>query len=1061
VVVCTRCGKEAPEDARFCPACGAEIAAEPGREVRKTVTLLFADMTGSTALGEKLDPESLRRVMSRYHDAVRVVLERHGGSVEKFVGDAVMAVFGVPVLHEDDALRAVRAADEMREALAALNEELRRQPGVEIAIRTGINTGEVVVGEGETLAVGDAVNVAARLEQVAASDEILLGSETYRLVRDAVDVEEVEPLELKGKSAPVAAYRLLRVEPGAPGHARHLDSPMVGRERELRALLEAFERAVGDRACHLFTVLGAAGVGKSRLVEEFLGSVGDRATVVRGRCLPYGEGITFWPLAEALRQAARLEESDSPAEARAKLAALVEAEEDGELIERRVAELIGLEEATAGVEEGFWGVRKLLESLARRHPVVVVFDDVHWAEPTFLDLVEHVSDWVRDAAILLVCLARPELLEARPAWGGGKLNATSVLLEALSETESDHLIQNLLGRAALAEDVRARIAEAADGNPLFVEEMLAMLIDEGLLRREDGGWAPTADLSTLAVPPTIQVLLAARLDRLEAEEREVIERASVEGKVFHRGSVAELSPESLRPAVPGRLLALVRKELIRPDRAVFAGEDAFRFRHLLIRDAAYEAMPKEARAELHERFAAWLAERVGDRLAEYEEVLGYHLEQACRYRRELSLLDERTDELSRRAADRLAAAGRRANNRGDYHAALNLLLRAESVLPREAAERIALVPDLIWPLRQTGTREIGEAIFSELTDSAGKRGDVLETAYVDVGRVCFDEQFSPREWPALAEREAHRLAPIFEEARDERGLALVWFLRRNAHWWRAEYGEALTASQRMERHARNAGDGALEQLAIHWKFATYVFGPTQADEAARRCVEALEREETDRSTAYGALAALCVLRAMEGRFAEARQLVSSMRALDAELGATPLRAAVIGERLGMIENIAGDYEAAERAGSEQYRVLEEMGSKDILPTCAGFLADHVYAQGKYEEADRLTHISEDLAEEEDLPSQISWRVTRARVLAQRGDPDAERIAREAIALAEKTDDYHWHGNAELALAEVLRLSGRTDEAVAAAERGLALYERKGIVPLVERTRALISELAEA
>ncbi len=677
---CPSCGEENADRARFCQRCATplEEAAPPPGDVRKVVTIVFADVTGSTALGERLDPEALRRVMGRYFDEMAAAIERHGGTVEKFIGDAVMAVFGIPRLHEDDAVRAVRAAIGMREALEALNLDLEREHGEGLAARIGVNTGEVVAGDpsaGQRLVTGDAVNVAARLEQAAAPGEILLGDPTYRLVKDAVEVEPVDALALKGKQQPVPAFRLIAVAADTAGHERHLDSPMVGRAKELSLLEHALERAVTDRTSHLFTLMGPAGVGKSRLVAEFLGGSVSEATVLRGRCLSYGEGITFFPLADVVHQAAGILDSDLPAVARSKLDDVLGDAPDRDRVAGLVAGLFGWADPGA-TEDAFWAVRKLLEHLARDRPLVVVFDDIHWGEPTFLDLIEHLADWTRDAAVLLLCIARPELLEVRPGWGGGKMNATSILLEPLAGDDASQLVDNLLGRADIPQVARDRILEAAEGNPLFVEEMLAMLIDDGLLRFEDGAWRSVEDLANVTVPPTIHLLLAARLDRLDADERAVIERGSVEGKVFHSGAVATLSQETARPNVRSRLLALARKELIRPDRPEFAGEDAFRFRHLLIRDAAYQAMPKEQRADLHERFAGWLAEAARERMAEYEEILGYHLEQAYRYREELGAADEAARGIATRAAEYLFASAVRADERNDLNAAKAFLERS-------------------------------------------------------------------------------------------------------------------------------------------------------------------------------------------------------------------------------------------------------------------------------------------------------------------------------------------------------------------------------------------------
>ena len=693
---CPNCGEQNPDRAKFCLNCATPLTApaEPAGEVRKTVSIVFCDVTGSTAMGEGLDPEPLRNVMTRYFDTMRASIERHGGTVEKFIGDAVMAVFGIPQLHEDDALRAVRAAADMQSDLAGLNRELERDRGVSIRVRIGVNTGEVVSNDaaaGQQLVTGDAVNVAARLEQHAQPGQVLLGDATYRLVRDAVDVEAVEPLELKGKSERVPAWQLRRVLIDTAGHERNLDSPMVGRTKELELFTRGLERARHERTSHLFTLLGSAGVGKSRLVREFLGGADD-ATVLRGRCLSYGEGITYYALAEIVRQAtggARVRRRRSVAG----------------LAHRRRC----LMPRTATASRVSWAAC----SAGRRPPpprtrpgacescssIWLESGRSSWSsttstgrEPLLLDLIEHLADWTRDAELLLVCVARPELLEIRPGWSGGKMNATSILLEPLAGDEAGALLDNLLGDADLPGTARERILAAAEGNPLFVEEMIGMLIDDGLLRFEDGSWRAVDDLADLTVPPTIQLLLAARLDRLDAEERAVIERGAVEGKVFHTGAVTSLAPEGLRAHVRPRLLALARKELIRPDRAEFAGEDAFRFRHLLIRDAAYQAMPKEQRADLHEGFARWLTEVTADHADEYQEILGHHLEQAYRYRSELGPADDRTRALARDAARALHRSAERATIRGDLDGSAHLLER--TIALSTGLERAAAIVDL-------------------------------------------------------------------------------------------------------------------------------------------------------------------------------------------------------------------------------------------------------------------------------------------------------------------------------------------------------------------------------
>jgi class 3 adenylate cyclase/tetratricopeptide (TPR) repeat protein len=1046
VTLCARCGQENPDGFRFCGFCGAPLAeSAPARELRKVVTVVFCDVVGSTPLGERLDPESLRRVMARYFETARGALQRHGGTVEKFIGDAVMAVFGIPQVHEDDALRAVRAACELREVLAGLNADLERDFRVRIEVRTGVNTGEVVTGTAERLATGDAVNVAARLEEAAAPGEILIGEATQRLVRDAVIAERVEGLELKGKGDRLGAWRIVAVTSGAAGVARRLDSPLVGREHERTLLAQAFERAVRERACHLFTLLGAAGVGKSRLVEEFLADFHGRAAVLRGRCLPYGEGITYWPVIEALEDAAGIVDDDPPAVAEAKLTQLRGGDATGAL-----AGLLGLADVAPASEETFWAVRAQLETLARERPLVVVFDDIHWGEATFLDLVEHIADWSRDAPILLLCLARPELLDVRPGWAGGKLNATSVLLEPLTYEECGRLISGLLAGAELADDVRGRVAEAAEGNPLFVEEMLAMLIDDGLLRRRDGGWVAVGDLSAISVPPTIQALLSARLDRLGDEERAVIERASIEGKVFHRGAVAELAPADLRPSVSAHLLALVRKELIRPDRSSFSGDDAFRFRHLLIRDAAYAAVSKKARADLHAAYADWLEQRARERMVEYEEILAYHLEQAYRYRLELGPPGERESALARRAADLLVSAGRRALASGDLAAAQSLLDRAIELLPRGDPTRLAVLPELCYVLTEGGAFDRAREIVSEAIDCGDER--IEANARVELARARL--QATSEGFEAHAE-EVEELERIFQRLGDDAGLAKVLFIRAISDvWLRARARETGDLLRRAREHARRAGDTRLDAEATRWLYVTSIFGPDRPEDVLHE-IDALLASGPGRMLEASALNARGAFEVMLGRLADARRSIDRAIALNRELGFAVQAAAIDSHTGAYIDEVAGDLDAAAERHEAAMRELERIGEKGYLSTVAAMLANLRYARGEYEEAGRLARLAEEAAAPDDFASQIQLRAARAQVQARSGRfEEGEATAREAIALAEQTDFLQIHGRAYLALAEVLRLAGRPGDARAAIEAALALYERKGDVLAAERVRAL-------
>lgn len=681
----------------------SELAAPPitpvprPRDSRRTVTVLVAEVRGSTLAGESLDPEAARLALDRCFHEMRAVLERHGGTVETAVGGAVLAVFGVPLVHEDDALRAVRAALETRDALAALNDRLEAELVVRITVRFGVNTGEVVTaGTGSAnLVTGDAVNVAATLQQAAGSGEILLGEETNDLVRWAIDAEPAS-IEPPGRFGPTRAFRLLAVTSGLTGRVQRFDSPLVGRQRERRLLKSAFEQVIADETCQLFTLLGPAGVGKSRLVHEFLREVRAEAEVLRGRCPPYGERVGFWPVAETIKQAAGISDADTAAEVRNKVAALLGAGERVSSIADHIAAIIGLSEVPSSSDETFRAIRSVYESIGRARPLVIVFDDVQWGEPSFLDLIEHLADASRDAPILLLVIARPELLDERPGWAGGKLQTTSVLLGPLNEAEVSRLVANLLDGSAASPSVERKITEAAEGNPLFVEEFLAMLLEDGLVRRAGNEWVGMTDLATIATPASIRALLAARLDRMPIRERELLELAAVVGKTFTREAVEALVEPDAVPDVAQRLESVVRREIIRPDRSSPDLLDAYRFRHILIRDAAYAALSKRERAELHERFADFQEQAAGDRLTEYEEVIGYHLEQATLYRQGLGGHDERTRDLARRAAQLLGAAGIRAIQRGDPLASNRLLERCRAMWrpPTQATRPEPLLGDL-------------------------------------------------------------------------------------------------------------------------------------------------------------------------------------------------------------------------------------------------------------------------------------------------------------------------------------------------------------------------------
>jgi len=957
---------------------------------RKTVTVVFCDIANYTPLGETLDPEVLRNVMEQYFYAVRRELERHGGTVEKFIGDAAMAVFGIPVVRDDDALRAVRAAIDMRTALGGLNRELEETHGVRLAIRTGINTGEVVAGDPsdrQSFATGTAVATAQRLEAAARSGEILLGDSTYRLVSNAVVVEPMDPLTLKGKAQPVAAWRLLAVVEGAPPFPRRLDVPMVGRESQLAALEGELEAAMRERRCRLATIVGPAGIGKSRLGNELFSLTRARATTVVGRCLAYGDGITYWPLRGIVLSA-------TGSLKRSGIAEFLAGAEDADRVAERLASAVGTEEVAPGGEETFWAVRRFLEHLAHDGPVIVAIDELQWAEPTFLDLLEYLVGWTADAPILLVGLARPELLEERPTWT--TTSARLIVLGPLSSAESTQLVGALGGQALDAEE-RRRILESAEGNPLFVEQMLALAVEED---------------SREQIPPSIQALLAARLDRLSASERDVMERAAVIGREFTAGAVAWLAGEE---PVSSTLLALVRRDLIEPERSLIPGDDGFRFRHILIRDAAYMGVSKESRGQLHERYGDWLERAAPD----LDEIVGYHLEQAFRYRQELGQADTA---VAVRAGERLGRAGRRAVARGDLPAAVTLLSRAAALLPDSHGERRELLLLLGTPLIRTGDFARAENVLNDALDAAraadDKRLELRTLIERELFRSFTREEESVDDIVAVTD---HAI-PLLEELGDDLGLAKAWWLKSEVHVHACRWRARAENLERALEYARAAGERS-EQSTLASQLAVALYcGPTPVDEAIERCESLLAELPEDRSLRASVTASIAGLRAMQGEFDEARRLQSVARALYEELGHR-FRIATRSLIPAEIETLAGRSDEATAILQWAFGELEEMGASSVMSTVAAFLADALATEGAVADAIRFSEISEQHAAGLDVATQVMWRVARANATGEIA------LAREAVALAAPTDYVDIRARALLAV-------GNTEGA--ARE-----YERKG------------------
>ena len=1034
MVVCPQCGHRNPEGARFCNSCAAPLAAADPK-VRKTVSIVRCDVTSSTALGERLDAEALRGVMTRYFDEMRTVIERHGGTVEKFIGDAVMAVFGIPVLHEDDALRAVRAAAEMREALKELNDELERERGVQLQVRTGVMTGEVIAGDpsaGQAFVTGDAANVAARLETSAQPGEILIGEPTYSVVSVAVEAEPVEPFSVKGKAEPLRAWRLRRVLRGARLVTRRLDIPMVGREREFADLLSVYERARAERTCQVVTIVGEPGIGKSRLSEELARVLGNEAIVLRGRCLPYGEGITYWPLVEILRDATRSEE-------RAQIAELLEGEPDADLIAGRIAATVGAAEGGAPSEETFWAVRKLFEALARERPIVLLIDDLQWAEPTFFELLEHIAYLSRSAPIVLVVLARSELLEIRPQWPGQKIR-----LEPLRATDAEVLLEKLAGEKVVGEELRAQIATACEGNPLFIEQTLAMV------EHDKGG---------VTVPPTIRALLAARVDQLDVPQRRAVECASVVGQQFWSGAVRDLSGDG---AMIGRaLIDLVRLEFVVPDESSsFPDEDAFRFVHILVRDAAYEAIPKELRSELHERFATWIERKDKEQAVQHEEIAGYHLEEAFRYLEELGSMNTRRRLLAEQAAERLLSAGRKALARDDMPAAANLFSRAVRLLSPDDPVRLSVLPDLAEALSVVGELARAGDVLDDAVRDARMAGNRRAEAHAEIAReqllMMTDPEGVIERIPGMT-TEAIR---IFGDLGDDLGLGRAWQLRSEVGSMTCRFAESGAALERALVYAERANDRRRIARLRGRLLLALGAGPTPVDEVLARSYEMIDEAKGDLLAETELLFEVPLMEAYRGNFARARDVAARRESMASELG-LPVSLAGSKSVSAKVEMVAGDSAMAEQKWRESCEILAQISERGFLSTRAAEFAEKaLYVQGEYDEAERFATLGREIGSSDDIETQARWRGAQAKVFARRGEFEAaERLAREAVELVKPTDFVELQGDVLMDVAEVFRLASRSDDAAAAARRAQTTYEAKGMIVSATEAGKFIEELS--
>jgi class 3 adenylate cyclase/tetratricopeptide (TPR) repeat protein len=1058
---CPACGESNPDGSAYCGTCGSSLSVAPRvGDTRKTVTLVFADPRPATLDGRPPSGEALREVMSGYFAAVKAALERHGGTVEKFIGDAVMAVFGLPVRHEDDAVRAIRAAAEMQAALPALNESFRAAWGMELGQHVGVNTGTVVAGDaslGQRLVTGDAVNTAARLEQAAGPGEVIIGELTRRLAGDQVEVERIPPLSLKGKAEPVPAYRLVKVAP-RPVERTGLDTPFVGRQQELELLTASLADAREAGACRLVTIIGDAGVGKTRLLREFSRASEGTSQVVRGRCLAYGDGVTYWPILEIVRAAAHIAEEDPADVAMSKITELANDPNDGTddpvAIASRVASAIGLSATPFRGPELFWGIRRMFEAMARRRPLAVVIDDIHVASPTFLDLLDHLLEASSLAPIMLVAVGRRELLDDHREWTAAHPGGR-IVLEPLTGDDADALLDQLL--PGLEAAVRKRILDAAEGNPLYVEQIASMLIERGSLRREGERWVAADGDRAIAVPPTIEALVAARLDALSPGERQVIDPASVIGLGFAYEALVELLEPAARPGLGERLDLLQSKQLVR----TVTADEFYRFGHAVIRDTAYGSLLKRVRAAWHEAFVAWAdpVNQTRGREIEFEEVLGYHLEQAYRYRLELGALDARARDVGIQAAEKLASAGRRAISRGDRPGAASLLRRAIAMLPPGSRSRAEVLPDLSIALTDLGSFDEAKAALVEAISIAEQAGATSLRARSLVGLIALEVYSGDSARPGeQSVRDIEAAIRDLERAGDDAGLARAWLAMSLVTGNAGRFSEAADAALRAVPHARRAGDVRRIAQAAQMYAGIALLGPTPALEVLASSEQLLLDAAEDRMAESVILGTVAVLNAMRGSFDEARSKYRKSREMLEELGPTVMAMSTSTDS-ARVELLAGDPNRAEEELRRDDVALAALGERYYRSTIQALLAEALFLQGRREEAMAASLLAEELADPEDTAVQISWRTARAEVLAAEGRVDeAATLVDAAIGMARESGSPSFTGGALMAQVIVLGLAGEHERSGPPLREALTQYQLKGDLVSADRIRARLAAL---
>ena len=1034
-------------------ACTKPLSTPLAQTSRRIVTVVFTDLVGSTALGERLDPEVLRDLLDRYFDVMRSCLEYHGGTIEKYIGDAIMAVFGIPRAREDDALRAVRAAHEMGRALEDLNEELLSSWNVNLANRTGVYTGEVVAGDpvtGQRLVTGDAVNTAARLEQAASTNEVLVGEPTYRLIRHAGTFEAAAPIQAKGKAEPVRAYRVVSIE-AAPSIPRRLHSEIIGRRSELDALDAALLSSMEQQRCGFALVSGDPGVGKTRLVAEFVDDWSDRLSIMQGRCLAYGEDAPFWSIADPVRNLAGIGLGQAAEEAVSRLEALCEGLPDAEAISARLLSAMGLSAASFAAEEVYWALRRLIEHLASSRPLLLVMDDLQWANAQVLDAISHVvSFFSTNAGALILGTARPEFMELEMAWIAAVASAPVLDLDPLSAVEAEQLVTDLLGHGRLPRDVLIAIEAKAQGNPLFIEQIIAMWRDEGIL---DGGGARmniSGPTDAFVIPSSIRALLMARLDGLARAERDVLERGSIVGEVFQQEAITALAPEAHGAETERSLPNLQTKRFIRPDASLLDGE-SWAFVHVLVRDAVYEGMLKRTRVGLHTRFADWLESRSEEQTGDSEEI-AFHLEQAFRLGAELGSEDKAAEQLGRRAASLLERCANRSRVRMLDLVTSSFFERAARCVPVGSMERprlLSLAAEAAW--------HAGDLVrFAALLPEVASAGTVMDDATRT--RVDLAQLADPQSGGSSEERfeKTDRIIDAARRRGDVEGLA--WALRLRAQYagWLGNMHAARRASLEGVAAARRAGRRDLEIDSLAALAMDAIFDDSPIGETVEACLDALTRRGDDISFEMALSRPLAVLTSMQGNVLDAGRYLSRYRELVQKLGETPHRRIMVCETGAMVAMIDRDPARLERELRPAYELLTTMQDTTLLCSYSALLAHACANQGRFAEAIALSEESEALSSEDDYDAQSRWRSARGLALAGEGRfSEAAALAEQALTVASATDDLTLQGDALLDLAQIAMRAGDVDRARRNLDEAIVRFERKGNLASAQRARKMM------